>query len=143
MQRPETTSQKLVLAALADRCDDDGVCWPSLSWLSRKCAPMASRSVRRALAELADQGLVTKVQRQRRKDGTLGVWLYKLDLTSGHQWPVAATDQWPPMVEPVATSGRAKPSIELNLRAVGFKVGAQPSDAIAIRQTINDALGGP
>lgn len=78
--RPRTAAQKLVLAALADRADDDGECFPSISWLAEKCKPMSERSVREALRELAGQGLVEKTDRRRRGDGTLGTWLYRLPL---------------------------------------------------------------
>lgn len=78
--RPRTAAQKLVLAALADRADDDGECFPSIRWLAAKCAPMSERSVREALRELAVQGLVEKTNRRRRGDGTLGTWLFRLPL---------------------------------------------------------------
>lgn len=77
---PRTAAQKLVLAALADRADDDGECFPSVSWISQKCAPMSESSVRAALRELAVQGLIEKTNRRRRGDGTLGTWLYRLPL---------------------------------------------------------------
>lgn len=98
-QTPATASQKLVLAALADRADDEGVCYPSIKWVAVKCAPMSQRTVRRCLTELCQDGLVVKVARLRRPDGTLGAWTYRLRLesTSDTGWPV----------EPVATGGRA------------------------------------
>jgi hypothetical protein len=98
-QEPKTTSQKLVLAALADRADDDGECWPSNEWIAEKCAPMPERTVRRNIAELAEQGFVAKVDRRRRQDGTLSTWLLRLpiDEPTGHERPV----------EPAAAGGRA------------------------------------
>src|SRR6266567_5826286 len=88
-QQPATTSQKLVLAALADRADDDGECFPSVQWIAEKCAPMPERTVRRNIAELAAQGFVEKSERRRRGDGTLGTWIYRLPLeSSGHPRPV-------------------------------------------------------
>ncbi len=99
-QHPKTTSQKLVLMALADRADEDGECWPSLHWISEKCAPMPERTVRRVIVELAEQGFVEKDERRRRGDGTLGTWIYRLPVDEGT--PVATSGQW----TPVATSGR-------------------------------------
>lgn len=98
-QNPPTASQKLVLAALADRADDEGICYPSIKWVAAKCAPLSPRTVRRCLTELCQYGLVVKVARLRRPDGTLGAWTYRLVLeaTSGTGWPV----------EPVAMGGRA------------------------------------
>lgn len=82
-QKPATSSQKLVLAALADRADEDGECFPSLKWISEKCAPLTQRAVRDAVTELAAQGLVEKVHRRRRGDGTLGSWIYRLPIDTG------------------------------------------------------------
>lgn len=99
-QSPEKPQQKLVLAALADRADDDGYAFPSLEWLAGKCAPMSKRSVRRHLDELVATGLVEKTDRHRRVDGTLSVWVYRLKVSSGQQWPVDDA-------QPVANSGHA------------------------------------
>lgn len=90
-QEPKSSSQKLVLAALADRADDDGECFPSVDWIAEKCAPMAPESVRRNIRELTEQGFVQKVERNRRDDGTLGTWNYRLpisDESTGHERPV-------------------------------------------------------
>lgn len=89
-REPRTSGQKLVLAALADRADEDGECFPSIEWISSKCAPMSEQSVKRALRELAEQGLIEKSQRRRRSDGTLGTWIYRL--------PVVTDDLWSPEV---------------------------------------------
>lgn len=108
-QRPATTSQKLVLAALADRADDDGECFPSNDWIAQKCSPMPAETVRRIIRELSEQGLVTKVERRRRDDGTLGTWILRLPLSTGH----------PCTVDPPVTDARAdldladaRPSVE-------------------------------
>lgn len=99
-QTPATASQKLVLAALADRADDEGICYPSIRWVAVKCAPMSERTVRRCLTELCHDGLVVKIARLRRADGALGAWTYRLviEATSGHGWPVV----------PVAMGGRTR-----------------------------------
>lgn len=106
-QRPQTSSQKLVLAALADRADDDGVCWPSTRWLAEKCQPMPAETVRRVLRELTEQGLVVKLRRQRRPDGTLGTWLFRLSVE-----PPVTHDHWSPVSEPPVMGERTEPSIE-------------------------------
>lgn|GEM_PF-3261926 len=49
--------ETLVLLALADRADDDGICWPSVPELMRK-ARASDRSVKRALASLRHAGLI-------------------------------------------------------------------------------------
>ncbi len=99
-QHPKTTSQKLVLMAVADRADEDGECWPSLHWISEKCAPMTERTVRRVITELAEQGFIAKAERRRRSDGSLGTWIYRLPLDD--ETPVATSGH----LSPVATSGR-------------------------------------
>lgn len=50
-------SLKLVLMALADMADDDGVCWPAVRWLAHKCT-MTERTVQRTLATLQAHELV-------------------------------------------------------------------------------------
>lgn len=79
-QTPLTTTQKLVLAALADRADDDGECWPSIRWIVDKCQPITEQTAKRAVADLAKQGLVTKVERKRKANGDYSVWIYRLPI---------------------------------------------------------------
>ncbi len=115
-QKPKTASQKLVLAALADRADDSGWCWPSTKWIAEKCKPMPRETVRRILRELQDQDMLMKIERMRRKDGTLGPWYVQLlmppdDLTTGHERTV---DEF----EPPVMGARAEPSKSKNLSVV-------------------------
>ena len=46
-----TPTLKLVLMALADAADDQGVCWPSVSTLAKKCT-VSTRAVQRSLRVL-------------------------------------------------------------------------------------------
>jgi hypothetical protein len=101
-QVPEKGAEKLVLAALADRADEDGYCWPSLRWLAAKCAPLSERHVRRSVIALERQNLLVKVDRKRRQSGAFSVWVYRLNLpTSGHIGPLAEAS-------PVATGGQSR-----------------------------------
>lgn len=50
-------AETLVLLALADAADDDGLCWPSQAVVARK-ARISERSVRRHIAFLREAGLV-------------------------------------------------------------------------------------
>jgi len=77
-QKPKTVSQHFVLAALGDRADEDGYCFPSNEWVAEKCWPMPKETVRRVIRELAAQGLLVKEERRRREDGTLSTWLLRL-----------------------------------------------------------------
>lgn len=73
-------SQKVLLLALADQADDDGVCWPSMKTLARKiCADV--RTAQRNMRELQDANLVS-VEARRRPDGDATSNLYRLALTS-------------------------------------------------------------
>lgn len=53
---------KLMLLAIADRANDDGVCYPGVSSLAKKCG-IAKRSVQKQLTRLEELGeIVTQVQ---------------------------------------------------------------------------------
>lgn len=52
-------SDKLVLLALADWADDDGLCWPSIKKLAVKCSK-SERTVQRAISALAEGGHLTR-----------------------------------------------------------------------------------
>ena len=59
---------KFVLMALADACDDDGYCWPSVPTLAKKTC-LDDRSVQRILNQLKADGLV-RAEPRYRKDGS-------------------------------------------------------------------------
>lgn len=52
-------TQKLVLLALADWANDEGLCWPSINRLASKTG-IAGRSVQRVIRQLEDLGLVCR-----------------------------------------------------------------------------------
>lgn len=54
-----SSTQKLVLLALADWANDDGLCWPSIDRLAQKTG-MAGRSVQRIIRDLEQTGLVKR-----------------------------------------------------------------------------------
>ncbi len=49
--------EKLVMLALADNSNDQGICWPSLETIARK-ASVAERSARRLIRQLTDRGFL-------------------------------------------------------------------------------------
>ena len=62
---PEEATEMLVLLALADIADDEGLCWPSVARIARKCR-MSDRNARRIIRRLEDGGwLLTQEQRGR------------------------------------------------------------------------------
>ncbi|MGP7963681.1 helix-turn-helix domain-containing protein [Sanguibacter sp. A246] len=71
-------SQTLLMLALADHVDEDGICWPSQALLSEK-SRMDARSVRRNLTTLAALGLVTVERTSRTRGESLN--RYWLDLS--------------------------------------------------------------
>jgi hypothetical protein len=73
-----TPTPKLVLMALADIADDQGLCWPSIKALARKCS-LSERSVQRVLHSLQSKELLS-VEPQFRKDGSRSSNRYRLAL---------------------------------------------------------------
>ncbi|MHB8551125.1 MAG: helix-turn-helix domain-containing protein [Acidiferrobacterales bacterium] len=69
---------KFVLMALADACDDDGYCWPSVPTLAKKTC-LDDRSVQRILNQLKADGLLW-VEPRYRKDGSPTSNGYRLSL---------------------------------------------------------------
>ena len=55
-------SEKIVLLALADCANDDGVCWPSMSSLAAKCSK-SDRTVQAAIKTLTAAGHLSRVER--------------------------------------------------------------------------------
>jgi hypothetical protein len=75
---PLRSSRKVVLLALADIADDQGVCWPRQQLLARK-SNTTERTLRRVLAWLASHALVS-IEPQYRKDGSRSSNRYRLSL---------------------------------------------------------------
>ena len=55
-------AQKAVLISLADQANDDGVCWPAIKTIAKRCC-MSERAVRCALDYLEEVGLVKRDRR--------------------------------------------------------------------------------
>lgn len=71
------TSQKMLLLALADCANDEGVCWPSVPVMARKCS-LSERTVQRCLQELMADDL--KVIKRTWRDGTSCI--YQIDMAA-------------------------------------------------------------
>ena len=61
-QRGLTQGQKLVLMAIADHADDDGVCYPGIATLADKCE-CSERKIIYTIGELVKMGLLSKTRR--------------------------------------------------------------------------------
>lgn len=95
-QQNLSPTPKLVLMALADAANEQGICWPSVSTVAAKCC-VSARTVRRVMQKLADRGLIVSEQRYR-KDGSCSSNRYRLQLGGGAicHWPLIA--ETPPPV---------------------------------------------
>lgn len=57
-----SVTQKAVLISLADQASDDGVCWPAVGTIAKRCC-MSERAVRTAIDHLEAVGLVSRERR--------------------------------------------------------------------------------
>ena len=57
-----SVTQKAVLISLADQANDDGVCWPAIGTISKRCC-MSERAVRTAMDHLEAVGLLSRERR--------------------------------------------------------------------------------
>lgn len=76
-------AQKMILMALADRADAEGVCWPSIAEIAHRTC-QSERTVLRHIAALKDLGLLTSQQRRYRTakgDTRQASNVYHLNLT--------------------------------------------------------------
>lgn len=55
-------SEKLVLLALADAANDEGVCWPSIATIARKCT-RSERTVQSVIKKLVEDGHLSRDER--------------------------------------------------------------------------------
>lgn len=62
-ERPRRSTHRLLLLALADNANDEGICWPSVATLGRKCATDDRRTMLRQLAWLEAEGFVARERR--------------------------------------------------------------------------------
>ena len=83
-KQPLKGTDKLVLVALADNADDDGVCWPGQKFLAEKTG-MTDRSVRTILARLEGAHLIRRSPRFR-KDGSRSSDLIELAVAGPFQY---------------------------------------------------------
>lgn len=86
-------TSKLVLLSLADHVNEDGICWPSLKLLSKKCG-LTYRSVVSHIKNLCDIGVITKSSRYD-KSGNQRSNIYRFNfLGISHQQSGEKFDKW-------------------------------------------------
>lgn len=93
-QKVGKAGPKAVLIALCNYADEEGYCYPSVQKI-RDITEQSDKTVRRALDYLVVIGLLERISRKRKADGTLSVYEYQI-LTSGkndqrHNLPVVKT----------------------------------------------------
>ncbi len=57
-----SVTQKVVLISLADQANDEGVCWPAVGTVAKRCC-MSERAVRTAIDHLVAVGLIARERR--------------------------------------------------------------------------------
>ena len=81
-QAPLPPGPKIVLLALADIADDEGVCWPGHRSLAAKCS-VTVRTVQRTIAALQAQGQLL-IEPRYRQDGSRSSNRYRLPIETPH-----------------------------------------------------------
>lgn len=94
------STDKLVLLALADTADDDGSCWPKLSYLAAKCE-MSEDTVRRSVYRLIEAGYVSTTKRfdQTGRQLSNGYRIVQERLRSSEEIRIGLHDATPPLQE--------------------------------------------
>ncbi len=77
-EMPLSQSEKLVLLALADHANDDGVCYPSQEYLAEKCS-MSRRSLIDQIKKLKAYGILIAERRQKNGGRLANVYTIVLD----------------------------------------------------------------
>ncbi|PIT48556.1 helix-turn-helix domain-containing protein [Snodgrassella alvi] len=70
--------EKLVLLALCDHANDDGVCYPSQEYLAQKCS-MSPRSLIGQINKLKQHGILTAERRQKGGERLANLYIIDLD----------------------------------------------------------------
>lgn len=140
-QDTETQSAKLVLLALADHADHDGVCWPGMRHVEAK-AGVSRRTVFRAISSLTKAGLIEADERTR-DDGGRSSNLYRLVIeprSSGHDDTGGGDTVARGVVSPrhgggVTTSPPIEPSVESSKgKYVPSDDGTTDPEKLSVRQ---------
>ncbi len=121
--KPRQATERLMLLALADNANDQGVCWPSMNTLRLKCALKTIRGAEKVVARLEASGFVERELR----DGKTTVY----HLKSGRLGPAER------MEKPVDKSQTPE-------RADGGKPGRPPNARTGVKTgTPEQPDGGP
>jgi hypothetical protein len=106
---PENSTEVLVLLALADFCNDDGECWPSMATIARKTR-MSERGVQKVCARLCEGGWLTISHNSGRKGCNLFVINPRTTFTPEPRSPRTTFAKPPNPVHPTPEPGSPEPS---------------------------------
>lgn len=149
----QTHTQKLVLLALADNANDDGVCWPSMRTIARKC-DLSEQAVRNQVAALQDLQLISVEVGGGRKSNT-----YRLSFkaekkptnlppngvegSTGLRSPPNGVEGHPPTALSPPPNGvepnRNKPSNEPSVNQKGAVAPAEKSNPTSRKRELTDS----
>lgn len=123
MDIPQT--EKMVLLCLCDHANDNGVCWPSVASMARKCS-VSERSVQRAIRALRNRKIVTW------DDAPGRVHKFVIDprriVTPDTVSPLTESHPTPDTVSPTPDTVSPKPSITVKEPSIKARAVARPAD---------------
>lgn len=105
---PISSTEKLVLLALADCANDEGECWPSIATIGRK-ACIGERSVQRSIQSLKDAGHLTRNEVNGK--GCRYIIHPRHNVTPATVAPVTNDTPPPPQWHPTPATVAPKPSL--------------------------------
>jgi len=105
-------TRKMILLKLADAANDEGMCWPYQRTIAEEIG-ITERSVRRHLAALAADGLIS-IEQQFRKDGGKSYCVYEI-IGYTHRTPVSGTPDTSDTPHRTPASGLARATVRKTL----------------------------
>lgn len=117
----EFSGRKLILLALADNANDEGICWPSIPTIARRCS-CSDRTVQINLQEMEDDGWI----RVRKRVGNSTVYELTIPMPGAGgegSSPVKQLHQSPPPIgEPKPSSQPPKPKDKTEKQEAPFTI---------------------
>lgn len=94
-ERDNKAGRRLLLVALGDNANEDGVCWPAISTLARRCES-STKSVRRWLHEFEQYQLVTISPRRNAEGQTSNLYQLHLSRKAAEKRPETPNEEITP-----------------------------------------------
>jgi hypothetical protein len=139
-QNVGTGTRKLVLVALADRCNKDTLCCrPYIKTVAQDCN-LSERAVRMAIDYLCDEARLIQRRRRRSEDGTLRGYDYVFPPVAVHAEPAA-----PDAGSPAARGAAHEPEVDLEPKplAAAPQNGKSQRPRNDVWDTLNTLFGEP